>query len=210
MKESIFISDFDNTVSRKDFYWLIIDNYIGQEGREFYQKWKKENKIDLPFVEKIFAWHQFTQAEHDALLDQIEIDSYMKDFQALCKKQKIPFMLLSAGMSYYINWLLEKERLDVPVITNKGDFQNGYFTIEREEGTWYDHPLYGIDKGKVVKHYKKKYRKVFFAGDSEPDYTAAIEADVCFAKEELAVLLKKKGHPFHPFNNFKEIAAYLI
>lgn len=50
---------------------------------------------------------------------------------------------------------------------------------------------YGIDKLSVVKKLKNNYKKIFYAGDSEPDIKPALVADVVFAKGELVELLKK-------------------
>lgn len=50
---------------------------------------------------------------------------------------------------------------------------------------------YGIDKLSVVKKLKNNYKKIFYAGDSEPDIKPVLVADVVFAKGELVELLKK-------------------
>lgn len=209
MQERLFISDFDNTISRQDFYQLIIEGYLGEEGKSYYKKWKEKNKIGIPFLKKIFSWHKFSKIEHDNILNQIKIDPYINQFKEICKDINMDIILLSAGMSYYIDWILEKEDIELPVITNKGSFNNGYFTIEADKKAWYYSSVYGVDKGKVIAHYKKIYKEVLFAGDSEPDYTAAIEADICFAKSELADLLNKKERKFYSFKDFKDIIEQL-
>jgi len=63
MKDFIFISDFDGTISQKDFYWILIDDYIGSKGVEFYHEWKKDKKIGIEFLNTIFSWHKFSEAQ---------------------------------------------------------------------------------------------------------------------------------------------------
>lgn len=185
MKECIFISDFDGTISRKDFYWIIIDDYIGEEGKAFYLDWKSKHKIDVPFLNKVFTWHDFDKKEHDEIIGKVEIDHSLGDFVDYTESCGWDFLVLSAGFRYYIDMVLPAEGLGhLEVITNEGGvFENGHFIIKPHEDAWYYHDVYGVDKEAVVKHYKRSHKKVYFAGDSEPDYKAAIAADICFAKK---------------------------
>lgn len=210
MKESIFISDFDGTISRKDFYWIVIDDYIGEEGKNFYLDWKSQHKIDVPFLNKVFTWHDFTKEEHDEILNKVELDHDLKKFDEWCQSQSCDLLILSAGFRYYIDVVLKNEGLShLEVITNEGVFENGHFVIKPDQEAWYYHDVYGVDKEAVIKHYKVDHKKVYFAGDSEPDYKAAIAADICFAKNELAQLLRKSGHDFYEFDHFSEISEIL-
>jgi 2-hydroxy-3-keto-5-methylthiopentenyl-1-phosphate phosphatase len=116
------------------------------------------------------------------------------------------FLILSAGFDYYIQHALERAQLgQVKVITNKGEFVDNGFALKPDKGMKYYSKIYGIDKGQVVIDCKKKYEKVYFAGDSEPDLRAAIQADVIFAKGELVELLKKEQKEFYEFKQFSEV-----
>jgi len=101
MKDHIFISDFDGTITHKDFYWIVIDDYIGEKGRDHYFAWKKKKKIGLTFLNKIFTWHPFTQAEHDEILSKITIDSSFKNFDTWTQNHNMDLMVLSAGFLTY-------------------------------------------------------------------------------------------------------------
>ncbi|MFP3361713.1 2,3-diketo-5-methylthio-1-phosphopentane phosphatase, partial [Planococcus sp. SIMBA_143] len=46
MKKWAFVSDFDGTISKKDFYWLVIDTYY-PEGKPLYKKWKAGEMQDI-------------------------------------------------------------------------------------------------------------------------------------------------------------------
>ena len=41
-KKFAFISDFDGTLTNKDFYKMIIDEYLGEEGKELYKAWRRK------------------------------------------------------------------------------------------------------------------------------------------------------------------------
>ncbi|PKM55395.1 MAG: 2,3-diketo-5-methylthio-1-phosphopentane phosphatase [Firmicutes bacterium HGW-Firmicutes-5] len=210
MKDHIFISDFDGTITLKDFYWIIIDDYIGEKGRDHYLAWKKKEKIGLTFLNKIFTWHKFSQADHDTVLSKVAIDPTFKRLDTWTQDHNMDLMVLSAGFRYYIDYAMDLAALShIPIITNEGSFINGHFKMQANEKSWFYHKVYGVDKQKVVLHYKKKYKKVYFAGDSEPDYKAALSADIRFAKGELLELLKASGHTYYPFETFADIIDIL-
>jgi 2-hydroxy-3-keto-5-methylthiopentenyl-1-phosphate phosphatase len=57
----------------------------------------------------------------------------------------------------------------------------------------------------VIKKLKNNYKKIFYAGDSEPDLKPALAADVVFATGELVELLKNEKKEFIEFENFSEV-----
>ena len=102
MKKFAFVSDFDGTLSAKDFYHIIIDKYLGSAGREFYVEWKKTKKINVEFLNKIFGSVNLTEQELLEEILKIPFDDYAKDFINNVKKNNGDFYNVSAGTSYYI------------------------------------------------------------------------------------------------------------
>jgi 2,3-diketo-5-methylthio-1-phosphopentane phosphatase len=207
----IFISDFDGTLTNKDFYQIIIDNYLGDTGADLYKAWKRNEYKDIDFLDKIFT--SINRSEALILEDILNIpfDPFAKDFIGKIKSMGGDFAVLSAGTSYYIHKLFNNLGiLDVDVYSNEGYYKdNGiHFKLDKESPFYSE--VYGIDKEKVVKSLKEKYEIIYFAGDSAPDMKAAKLADITFAKGVLQELLSKENHPFIPVNNFKEIEEYLI
>jgi len=210
MKEFIFISDFDNTISERDFYWLVIDHYIGQRGVDYYKEWKKSNKIGTEFLNTIFSWHTFTDEAHIEALDRVHMDVDLEGVETFVRDHGGDFHILSAGFSYYIEYALAKRGLGhLHVITNEGSFRKGQFLMEPDQTSPYYSDVYGINKEAVALHYKAQTKKLYFAGDSEPDFWAAQHADVIFAKEELARILDGKGIPYIAYRNFADILEAL-
>ncbi len=206
MKETIFISDFDGTLSKKDFYWILLDDYIGQEGIDYYHEWKKEKKIGTEFLNKVFTWYHFSETERLEALDKVEIDGKLEEVAEYIQEGGGEFMILSAGFDYYIENALKKRKCQhLKLITNRGTFRDGNFIMEPDERGEFYSPIYGVDKEKVAKYYRKQCIKMYFAGDSEPDYLAALQADVVFAKNELASMMKANGHSFIPYESFEDI-----
>lgn len=210
MTDFIFISDFDGTITKKDFYWILLDDYIGQKGIDFYYEWKKSKLIGTEFLNKVFTWHEFTEEERIEALSKVEMDKDLEKVVQLVGELGGEFQILSAGFDYYIQEALAARNLShLNVITNHGTFKENTFIMEPDEkSSWYS-KVYGVDKGLVAKHFKGLCQKLYFVGDSEPDFHAAKYADVIFAKEELARLLDVSGIAYYPYENFEDIYNYM-
>jgi len=207
--KKLFVSDFDGTATALDFYKIVL-NYIGQEGWDYVADYRKTGKVDYHFLNKIFGWHTLSQEAYDALIDTIELDETLKDFLAYLEGQGVPFKFVSAGFDRYIHDALKKIDLDhVTVLTNPGEFENGIMAMKPDPKDPFYSDLFGIDKGALMKAFKEEYDFVYFAGDTEPDLTAALAADLVFAKGELRSFLDQHGKAYIEFETYGDIMKYL-
>lgn len=206
----IFVSDFDGTLTQKDFYKIMIDDYLGDEGKQYYQDWIKTGKIDVDFLNKIFSWIEVDEERYKELIGKVDIDGFLSDFRDYLNSQQIDFMILSAGFDLYIQDALKLRGLDdIKVVTNPGVYENQRLRMAPDESAPHYSALFGIDKGQVVESLRDEYDVIYFAGDSEPDLKAAENADYVYAKEQLAELMDKKGLSYHSYHNFKDIFDHL-
>lgn len=209
-KKFVFISDFDGTLTHKDFYQMIIDDYLKEEGEELYQAWRRKEFKDRDFLHKIYS--SMNRSEDEVLEDilRIEWDEYADEVIGAIQKAGGDFVILSAGTSYYIERLLKHKGISgIKVYSNPGEYKEGGIHLVIDETSPYFSDTYGIDKGKVVAELKEKYPYVYYAGDSAPDITSCKLADTCFAKDKLQQMLKDEGVDFIPMTNYKDIAAAL-
>jgi 2,3-diketo-5-methylthio-1-phosphopentane phosphatase len=210
VKKFAFFSDFDGTLSNKDFYQIIIDKYITEEGTELFKKWRAKEIKDVDFLGYVFK--SINRSEDEILEDilSIPLDSYAKEFIENIKAAGGDFIVLSAGTRYYIERLFEKEGIkDVTIYSNNGVYKDKGIHFDIDTSHWSYSEIYGIDKAKVVEQLKTNYETVYYAGDSEPDIKPSLLADIVFAKNQLKDLLKAESCPFIPFDNFKQIEEYL-
>ena len=42
MKKFVFVSDFDGTLTEKDFYQMIIEDRLGEMGKALFDAWKRK------------------------------------------------------------------------------------------------------------------------------------------------------------------------
>ncbi|MFP4697565.1 MAG: MtnX-like HAD-IB family phosphatase [Eubacteriales bacterium] len=210
MKKFAFVSDFDGTLTTKDFYHIIIENYLKEDGKKFYKEWKKENKINVEFLNKIFGSIDIKESDLQNDIINIPIDKNAKELIELVNINKGDFYVVSAGTSYYINILFEYLDIkDVKVISMEGKYEGKNLKITPNKNSKFFSEIFGIDKGKILREIKEQYEYVFFAGDSEPDLEAAKVADTTFAKKELKELLEKEKAEFVAFDTFAEIINYM-
>ena len=210
MKNWAFVSDFDGTISKEDFYIVMMDKYF-PEGRELFKRWRAGELKDIDFLSSIFQ--SINQEEGTIIEDilNIPIDEYVPDFIKRVQNSGADFYILSAGTDYYIHHLLKEYGIEnVKVFSNRGFYRdrNVYMDINPDE--WHYSERYGIDKSKVIQKLKEQYEAVYFAGDSEPDSHPAVYADMTFAKSVLQDMLREKKVPFISVQDFKEVEAYLV
>lgn len=211
LKEFIFISDFDGTMSERDFYHIIMDKYLGDRGRELYASWKADEMLDVEFLSTVFTSMNRTEEEIDEDILSIKLDEYISTFIEQIKVAGGDFLILSAGSNYYIERLLAFQGIHgIEIISNDGKYENKGITLIPPDK---QHPFYsqryGIDKAQVVQSLKQKYKKVYYAGDSGPDVNAALLADVAFAKGQLITLLQEKEVEYVPFEYFTQVEDVL-
>lgn len=204
-----FVSDFDGTISKKDFYWLVIENYY-PEGRALYKDWKAEKIKDIDFLSKVFKSINKDEAQIIEDIKTLPIDPHVPAFIKTVQQNGGDFYILSAGTDYYINHLLTHYGIeDVPVYSNKGYYEENNVHLSIDSTHRHYSKRYGIDKSLVIKELKERYDEVYFAGDSEPDSHGAKEADLTFAKDVLQDILKNSGSPYIPVESFEDIEADL-
>lgn len=211
MKKFAFVSDFDGTLTDKDFYHIVMDKYLKDWAPGYYDEWIKTKRIDVEFLNKIFG--AMDRNEEEILEDilALPLDPYAMDFIKQVERSGGDFFILSAGTSYYIVKLLAHYNIkNITVISMEGIYQNRGIQILPDSSSEFYSDKWGVDKEKVIISLKQEYEKVFFAGDSEPDMGAAKVADYAFARNKLQDLLRSADIPFMPFNKYNEIEEYML
>jgi 2,3-diketo-5-methylthio-1-phosphopentane phosphatase len=204
------VSDFDGTLTTRDFYHIIIDKYLGDWGRVFYHEWKKTNKIGVEFLNKIFKALNLTENQLIDEIKQLPFDDSARYVIDKITRNGGDFYIVSAGTSYYIRILLEHLNIEkIYIISMNGRFQNNHLTIIPDSKSPFYSEIFGLDKSKVIKKLRQEYSTILFAGDSEPDFEAAKCADIVFAKNELADLLNTSSINYNIYNDYKDIDLYL-
>jgi 2-hydroxy-3-keto-5-methylthiopentenyl-1-phosphate phosphatase len=201
-----FISDFDGTLTEKDFYKIIADEYLKEECSQMYIDWQQKKIKDVDYLGYVFGNIRRNEEEIYEDIKKIKLDPFAVQFIKNIKDNGGEFIVVSAGTGYYIDKVFKNNNIeDVKVYTNKGEFKDNGIHFLLDENSEFYSEIYGIDKMKVVKKLKSEHDKIFYAGDSEPDVKAALQADVVFAKGKLTELLEKEKKEYIEFHDFRDI-----
>jgi 2,3-diketo-5-methylthio-1-phosphopentane phosphatase len=212
MKKFAFVSDFDGTMTDRDFYQIIMERFLAHDkhAKARYEDWRRGEIGVYQFLSDLFMRIDCDENELLAAVDAIPFDDHVQ--KVIDKVQRVhgDFYILSAGTGYYIQKILDKVGIKgVHLISNAGYYTSRHLRIEADTKGPYYSPELGIDKLKAVRDLKTRYETVYYAGDGEPDLRAAQHADVVFARGELKDLLKERHHDFVPFTHFLDIEKYL-
>ena len=124
-----------------------------------------------------------------------------------CKVVNSPLAVVSLGLDFYIQALLEAEGAkDVPIycvntrFTDKGISYYYHHAYPGEEER-------GNSKGLIVDRYRQLGYHVIYVGDGRSDFEGAEKADTVFAHSTLAEECREKGVAYRPFNDFGDVLA---
>lgn len=210
----VFVSDFDGTVSKKDFFRYAVEKIISKENMKPWHDYKDGKISHVQALNKIFKSIRLPQDEFDAFIDSIEVEEYFVPTVKLCKEFEVPVYIVSAGADYYISRILYNLNIldSVKLITNPSKYSSEFglelFPVEKDD-EFYDWNL-GISKKYLVQKLKKQGYFVIFAGDGIPDIEAASVADVVFAKDYLKELCTKNDIKYNSFDSYFDIYNFML
>jgi len=212
-KKLILISDFDGTVSKKDFFHMVIETFLSEKSLKPWNDYLEKKITHLEALTGIFSQIRVSREELDKFISTIDIDEYFYGTLEICRRYGVPVYLCSAGTKYYIEKRIGKilKQYDIRLISNDAVYspEQGLRLIAPDKSDPFYHPDIGISKQMLVKKLKSEGYFTIYAGDGIPDFAPAKTADVVFAKDVLLELCKKEGIRTQQFNNFKDISDYI-
>lgn len=210
MNSFIFVSDFDGTLTKEDFYKIISNKYNPILGKQLETEWTNGNITVFEFLQKIFNSINITEEELMQDILSIQFDDYFKEFVTQIKNSGGDIIILSAGAKYYIDKLFQqKEVEDVKIISNPSVYKNGALYLIPDENSQFYCIESGIDKLAVVEDLVNKYNQVYYAGDGRPDFHAAKKANLIFARDVLEKMCIENCVDYIHFDSFINISNYL-
>jgi len=210
---SVLVSDFDGTMTRRDFFKLAIQELLPPDGPDFWSEYRAGQITHFEALRRYFAEIRATEAEVIAVVDQMELDPELPQAVAELRRANWKIIVTSGGCDWYIRRLLAQAGVELEVHANPGRFVPGLgLQMEMPVGSPFLSPTLGIDKAQVVRYHLQQGRSVAFAGDGVPDVEAAllVPGGLRFARSDLADVLKQNGEPFQQYSTWSQIAQYLL
>ncbi len=205
-RDLIIFSDFDGTISRRDVGNRLFHHFSDGKSEEIVARWKT-GEIDSRECLQLEAElaRDTTIEEFYEFVDGFDLDPGFGDLAALCRRHNLPLYIVSDGLDLYIRHLLRRHGLDgLPVFSNRAILDGGRLKI-----TW---PYAdescgqcGNCKGYHVRRLKKPHQTAVYIGDGKSDVCALPEADIIFAKSDLADHCRKENIDFFAFDDFSTV-----
>ncbi len=199
------LSDFDGTITRTDVAEAILEAFAPSEWRETEELYRARRIGTRESMARQFALVRAGQEELLRFVDhEAVIDETFREFVDFCKRQGFVLEIVSEGLDFYVQYLLRKWDVQVPVRTNRAIFEEGRVRIEYP---WADATctLCGTCKLLRVFELRAQGYRTAYVGNGHSDLCPAIEADLVFAKSELADLCRDEEIDFTPFDRFSDV-----
>lgn len=207
-----FITDFDGTLTRQDFYNLFLEHLYPADAPDQWGAFSTGKISHFECLRNIYAHVPVGEAGLTRFLEQIELPKNLPQLLAKLNASGWNVVVASAGSIWYIQRLLAREGVSLPVHTNGGRIIDDRLIMELPTDSPFYHPHAGIDKAAVVRSFLEQGQEVAFAGDGITDIPPAllVSPQFRFATGYLAQRLRERGEPFHYFNEWSEIVEQLV
>ncbi|MFW9997572.1 MAG: HAD-IB family phosphatase [Candidatus Odinarchaeota archaeon] len=203
------LCDFDGTIAETDITDAVFDKFVCGNWRIFNEQLDRD-EISLEQCMKV----QFSmiKASKSAILKEVELTTaFRPGFEELvhfCNGNHLPFEIVSAGLDFVINHLLEIRGLSdkIRVHAAKTKFIDDGIAM----GSMELRHKKSIDfKDDLVNYYKDKGYFVLFIGDGMSDKAAVRSADLVFVIKgsRLAEFCKTEGINHQEMSDFQEVIA---
>ena len=215
----IFVTDFDGTMTRYDFYDLAVARLPSVSTRDYWAEYTQGRLTHFEALAGIFASIRAPLESVEEILDAMEFDPQAPAALRKLRAAGWHVIIASAGSSWYIEKLLARAGIrsdEVELHANPGAYSpdTGLCLRLPKDDPFFD-PQVGIGKAAIVRHAISQVRAplhVAFAGDGRPDWPPAQEmlSHQLFATGWLAHRLSSHNFPFTPFSRWHEIAPLLL
>lgn len=213
MSEKVFkiFVDFDGTISQRDIgEEMFLKFGDAEEARRIIEKW-----INLE-ITSVDTWRQlcatvknFDEAVFDQFLSEIDIDPTFKSFVDYCDNHNFEVFILSDGLDYYINRILEREGLaHIATYSNKLTFAGKELIPEFPYTDEECKQCANCKRNHVINHSADDDFTVYI-GDGYSDACPVQYCDFIFAKKSLLKFCEVNRISFSPYKNFNDVRRKL-
>jgi len=213
MSTKLLVSDFDGTMTRREFYRLAIDQLIPRDCPDHWKDYREGRATHFDALNRYFQSIRATEQQVWGLLAKMELEPRLAELVKSLETAGWRVVIASAGSAWYIERLLNQAGVTLEIHANPGLFDpaTGLKMRLPTESPYFCREI-GIDKAAVVRAGLRRGSVVAFAGDGFPDADAArlVPDDLRFARGDLASLLIAEGLPFRTFRRWSEVAECLL
>lgn len=211
MQKTIIQLDFDGTVTEEDVSFLLLDTFVGKGWRKHLDEYSAGDITVGAFNKMVFGMMQadVKTLTNFVLTDpRVKVRPGLKEFIDYCKKQGIDIIIVSNGLTFYIEALLKKLGI-------RG------LEIHAAENVFYDGGVkvryLGPDGKEVDAGFKEVYTdflrqkgyQVIYVGNGTSDIYPSRKAQYVCATADLLNICQKENLKCYPFSDFFDVVKIL-
>jgi 2-hydroxy-3-keto-5-methylthiopentenyl-1-phosphate phosphatase len=213
MTRSLLVTDFDGTLTRREFYELAVERLVPPDLPDQWAAYRAGETTHFDALATIFASIRVADhAELDVLLADMELEPDLPALVERLRGASWDVAVVSAGCGWYIDRLLAEAGVALTVHANPGELtSDGRLVMRRPDSPFASHEL-GIDKAAVVRDGLQRYERVAFAGDGYPDLEAArlVPARDRYARGDLASALADEDLGYVGFERWADVVSGVL
>ena len=205
------LSDFDDTAAEQNVAELLLQRFGDTTWTDVRDKFRKGEFNLKEYQEIVFRNIKADVGTMQSYVkEKANLRPHFGELVAHCQDNNIPLAIVSQGLDFYIEALLNAEGYDsIPVYAVNTSFDSSGINYH------YNHTCPGKEsqgnsKGLIVNDYQRKGYKVYYMGDGRSDFEAASQADIVFAHSILADECDKQGITYIQFNDFGDVLKILV
>ncbi|MDQ0217934.1 2-hydroxy-3-keto-5-methylthiopentenyl-1-phosphate phosphatase [Peribacillus cavernae] len=208
----IIFCDFDGTITDSDNIIALMKEFA-PKGWERIANDVLQKKVSISEgVGKMFSRMKsdLRQDMIDFVIREAKIRPGFRELLQFAQVQHIPFYVVSGGIDFFVQPLLESYLELDHVYCNRADFSGEYIRIDWphtcDEQCSND---CGCCKPTIMRQLADDDHYKIVIGDSITDLEAAKQADLVFARDFLIEKCRAEGIAFHPFETFFDCLTHL-
>jgi 2-hydroxy-3-keto-5-methylthiopentenyl-1-phosphate phosphatase len=205
----IFV-DFDGTITRTDIGEAMFKKFgVEETVNKIINEYLKENISARDcWISLCYSANVPGKKSLNDFIDGIKIDGTFHNFVNFCEENKFEFYILSDGFDFYIDRILEREKLtDIKYYSNKLLFTKDnkliptfpYFDVNCKTSA-------NCKRNHIINHSSDDEYTVFIGDGNSDKYTVQF-CDFIFAKDALLKFCESERITYFPFNNFDDVIS---
>ena len=206
------LTDFDDTAAAQNVAELLLHEFGHPTWTDVRERFRAGELSLKDYQEETFLQ---MQADKNAMQSYVRANAdfrpHFKELSAFCQANSIPMCIISQGLDFYIQALLDEcGQSDMPVYAVATEFDGqGWVCGYRYDFAYPDAPHLGNSKALIVRRFQEQGHHVFFMGDGRSDFEAGEVADTVFAHRQMAAMCDEAGIEFAPFTDFGPVLGAL-
>src|SRR5262245_29561493 len=121
----ILVSDFDGTITHKDFYSLLAERYVPAGTPDYFAQYRAGRITHFDAMAAYFAFVPTQEQQLEDLLEASEADPDLGASAALLERAGWELLIVSAGSSWYVERVLRRAGVTATVYSNPGRLAHG-------------------------------------------------------------------------------------